>query len=463
MPERQTVLVIDDEPDIRELLHITISRMGLTCESAGSVADAIQALKTRTFQLCLTDMNLPDGNGLEIIRHIQQEKPELPVAMITAYASVEDAITAMKYGAFDYISKPVELAELRKLIQSALRAPVIDQRHALGRKLTLIGQSPAITELGSRISRLARSQAPVFISGESGSGKELAARLIHSNSNRFDAPFIAVNCGAIPMELVESELFGHEKGSFTGANEKKQGLFQAADGGTLFLDEIADLPKNTQVKLLRAIQEKSVRPVGANSEVPVNVRIISATHKNLAEEVEHGTFREDLFYRINVIGLRVPSLRERREDIPLLCHHFLQILATRYELPLVSLAPAALSKLEAHEFPGNVRELENILERAFTLCEGQLIQPQDLALVRTTTTGATPIPSPLAPADKDGFPTGIDVQQALGNLDGYLESIEKQILEYALEQTRWNKTAAAELLGISFRAIRHKLKKFGIE
>ncbi len=452
MSEQKKILVIDDEPDIRELLYITLTRMGFECLTAGTVSEAYKSLKNTTYNLCLTDMNLPDGNGLEIIKHIQTNYPELPVAMITAYASVEDATTAMKYGAFDYISKPIELDELRKLVSSALKPPFIDQKHELGDKLHLIGESRMVAELSSKIAKLARSQAPVFISGESGSGKELAARLIHTNSNRFDASFIAVNCGAIPLELVESELFGHEKGSFTGASEKKKGLFQAADGGTLFLDEIADLPKNTQVKLLRAIQEKSIRPVGANEEIPVNVRIISATHKDLQAEVANGTFREDLYYRINVIELHVPSLRDRREDIAALSEYFLQSLSTRYELPLASISKDAMKKIQAYSFPGNVRELENVLERAFTMCEGNVIEADDLVL------SSSPQTTPQA------MPQGqIDITQAMGDLDGFIADLEKQILEYALEQTRWNKTAAAELLGISFRTIRYKLKKLGIE
>lgn len=453
---KKHILIIDDEPDIRELLYITISRMGFECNTVGTVNDALKALKNNSYHLCLTDMNLPDGNGLEIIKYIQQNHSEIPVAMITAYASVEDATTAMKYGAFDYISKPIELDELRSLITSALKAPVIDQKNALSDRLQLIGKSAVITELSSKIARLARSQAPVFICGESGSGKELAARLIHTNSNRFDASFIAVNCGAIPLELVESELFGHEKGSFTGANEKKRGLFQAADGGTLFLDEIADLPKNTQVKLLRAIQEKSIRPVGANEEIPVNVRIISATHKDLQNEVANGTFREDLYYRINVIELRVPSLRERMEDIPALSDYFLQNLSSRYELPLATLSKDALKKIQTYNFPGNIRELENALERAFTLCEKSIIQAHDLVL--SNIIQATSASTSMIKTEEH-----IDITQAMGDFEGFIADIEKQILQYALEQTRWNKTAAAELLGISFRTIRYKLKKLGIE
>jgi len=452
MSKKQQILIIDDEPDIRELLYITISRMGFDCTTAGTVADAYSSLNNNTYQLCLTDMNLPDGNGLDIIKYIQTNHPELPVAMITAYASVEDATTAMKYGAFDYISKPIELDELRRLVTSALKAPLIDQKHEIGNKLHLIGESAIVAELSKKIAKLARSQAPVFVCGESGSGKELAARLIHTNSNRFDAPFIAVNCGAIPLELVESELFGHEKGSFTGASEKKQGLFQAADGGTLFLDEIADLPKNTQVKLLRAIQEKSIRPVGANEEISINVRIISATHKDLQAEVANDTFREDLYYRINVIELRVPSLRDRKEDIAALSEFFLQSISTRYELPLASLSSEAKKKILAYSFPGNVRELENVLERAFTMCEDGVIEAHDLVISESPKTI-----QPTVPHDQ------IDITQAMGDFDGFIADLEKQILEYALEQTRWNKTAAAEMLGISFRTIRYKLKKLGIE
>ena len=452
------ILIVDDEPDIRELLEITLLRMGLDSISAANVHQARQALNEHKFRLCLTDMNLGDGNGIEVIDYIQQNWPELPVAMITAYSNMETAIEAMKAGAFDYVAKPIDLPKLRALVQSALK---IQEREYDLQGISsgkLLGNSSALQALRGKISKLARSLAPVYIHGESGSGKELAARMIHQQSARSAQPFIAVNCGAIPSELMESEFFGHEKGSFTGANEKKHGLFKAAEGGTLFLDEVADLPKDMQVKLLRAIQEKSIRPIGANHEIAVDVRILSATHKNLAQEVMNGSFRQDLFYRINVIELPVPSLRERPEDIPDLAGYFLQRLSERYEMNKASLSSAASKVLQQYDFPGNVRELENILERAYALCEANTIDVHDLQLSSSFN-------------DKDITGSGVGsqqsqdnlLQQAKGDFTGFMENMEKTILSQALEQTRWNKTAAADLLGISFRTMRYKLKKLGID
>lgn len=452
----EKILIVDDEPDIRELLEITLLRMGLECISAASVEQAIEALKQHNFRLCLTDMNLGDGNGLEIIAYIQENHPQMPVAMITAYSNMETAIAAMKAGAFDYVAKPIDLPKLRALVQSALKIHNKQQdndnneeRHSAG----LLGSSAKLDDLRKHIRKLARSLAPVFIHGESGSGKELVARMIHEQSARASQPFIAVNCGAIPTELMESEFFGYEKGSFSGANEKKIGLFKAAEGGTLFLDEVADLPKDMQVKLLRAVQEKSVRPIGANEEIPVDVRILSATHKDLAKEVENGSFRQDLFYRINVIELNVPSLRERPSDIEELCEHILNKLTERYETEKPQLTQAALDKLKSYSFPGNVRELENILERAFTLCEDQRIEPHDLRLANEQTS--------LTPAADNAL--AFSLEHAIGRYDAFMDSIEKDILSQALEQTDGNKTAAADLLGITFRTMRYKLKKFDID
>ncbi|MDX1451374.1 MAG: sigma-54 dependent transcriptional regulator, partial [Oleiphilaceae bacterium] len=360
--KHQTALIVDDEPDIRELLEITLIRMGLDTQSAATVNEAKALLAESDFSLCLTDMNLPDGNGIELVRHIQQDYPEVPVAMITAYGSVETAIEALKTGAFDFISKPVNLAQLRDLVSSALKLDVnqpTSPPSAQGDEVTLEiqGQSPLIKQLNQQIAKLARSQAPVYIAGESGSGKELAARMIHRRGPRADAPFIPVNCGAIPSELMESEFFGHKKGSFSGAHEDKQGLFKAANGGTLFLDEVADLPLDMQVKLLRAIQEKAVRAVGSQQEENIDVRILSATHKDLESLVQAGRFRQDLYYRINVIRLDVPSLRERPEDIAMLARHFLGRVAEEHGFEHASISQEALAALEAHAFPGNVREL----------------------------------------------------------------------------------------------------------
>lgn len=454
MANSTNILIIDDEPDIRELLDITLTRMGHNCLSAQNYDEAISSLKQQKISLCLTDMNLSDEkDGLDIITYIQTNYPNLPVAMITAYGNTDTAIKAMKAGAFDYVAKPIDLPKLRALVNAGLKVDSsLPENKAASNQL--LGDSEQMQNLRTKLQKLSRSLAPVFINGESGSGKELVARMIHQLGPRSSQPFIAVNCGAIPFELMESEFFGHEKGSFTGANEKKIGLFQAASGGTLFLDEIADLPKDMQVKLLRAIQEKSIRPVGAVEEFITDVRILSATHKDLASEVTENRFRQDLFYRLNVIELYVPSLKERHDDIELLSQHILNKLSERYEMEHVELEESAIQKLQGYSFPGNVRELENILERAFTLCDKGLIQADDLEL--NTTNAFNEIP--LSPSAEK-----IDPRQAIGDLDGFLEEIEKEALEYALEQTRWNKTAAAELLGISFRTMRYKLKKLNIQ
>ena len=443
---RQKVLIVDDEPDIRELLEITLGRMKLDTASAKNIADARAILERESFDLCLTDMRLPDGSGLELIQHIQQRLPQLPVAMITAFGSLETAVQALKAGAFDYLTKPVDLPRLRELVGTALRLSGPASPAATS-ETQLLGESPPMQALRTQIAKLARSQAPVYISGESGSGKELVARLIHEQGPRAGKPFVPVNCGAIPSELMESEFFGHRKGSFTGAIEDKQGLFQAAQGGTLFLDEVADLPLPMQVKLLRAIQEKAVRPVGSQQEINLDVRILSATHKDLAAEVTAGTFRQDLYYRLNVIELQVPALRERREDIGALANHMLERLARDAGLAPASLGEDALAKLKSYRFPGNVRELENMLERAYTLCEGDVIRPHDLRL-----------------ADAPAAVSGGEASLAnISNLEDHLEAIERQLIMQALEETRWNRTAAAERLGLSFRSMRYRLKKLGID
>lgn len=448
-------LIVDDEPDIRELLEITLGRMGIDTSSAADLATAKKLLTDQNFHLCLTDMNLPDGNGIDLVAHIQKTLPHLPVAVITAYGSIETAISSLKAGAFDFVSKPVELNRLRELVNTVLRMTDTPSSSDIEKNMPsrLLGNSAAMEKLRGQIRKLARSQAPVYISGESGSGKELVARMIHLNGPRADQPFVPVNCGAIPSELMESEFFGHKKGSFTGATENKIGLFQAAEGGTLFLDEVADLPLAMQVKLLRAIQEKAVRPVGEQREIPINVRILSATHKDLKQEVEDGRFRQDLFYRINVIELKVPSLRERKEDIPLLAEHILAKLARECEMPPMQFTPKAMAKLREYDFPGNVRELENIIERTFTLCEKDVIDADDIQLPDQVQ----------AHGDKDSSVELPDLSAARGNLEHFLESIEKQAIEKALEETRWNKTAAAKKLGISFRALRYRLQKLGME
>lgn len=446
MSIRQRALIVDDEPDIRELLEITLGRMKLDTRSARNVKEAREWLAREPFDLCLTDMRLPDGSGMDLVQYIQQRHPQVPVAMITAYGSLDTAVNALKAGAFDFLTKPVDLNRLRELVATALRlrSPSSEEAPVDNR---LLGESPPMRTLRKQVAKLARSQAPVYICGESGSGKELVARLIHEQGPRTEQPFVPVNCGAIPSELMESEFFGHKKGSFTGAIEDKQGLFQAANGGTLFLDEVADLPLPMQVKLLRAIQEKAVRAVGGQQEVMVDVRILSATHKDLAAEVAAGRFRQDLYYRLNVIELRVPPLRERREDIPLLADVMLKRLAEGTGQPPAKLTAEALEKLKNYRFPGNVRELENMLERAYTLCEDDLIQAPDLRL-----------------ADASGAAESGEASLAqIDNLEDYLEEIERKLIMQALEETRWNRTAAAQRLGLTFRSMRYRLKKLGID
>jgi two-component system, NtrC family, response regulator PilR len=453
MKKKLEILIVDDEPDIRELLEITIGRMGLKTATADSVAAALKLLDSREFSLCLTDMKLPDGSGMDIIQHIQRDMAQVPVAMITAFGNVDTAIGALKAGAFDFITKPIDLDRLRNLIQSSLRLE--QQNEPIGYKnaLQLIGGTPVIKDLRKQIAKMARSQAPIYISGESGSGKEVVARLIHANGPRASGPFVPVNCGAIPTELMESEFFGHVKGSFTGAHEDKKGLFEAAHGGTLFLDEVADLPLTMQVKLLRAIQEKSVRKVGSNQEVAVDVRVLSATHKDLKREMEENRFRGDLFYRINVIEIHVPSLRERKADIAPLAEHILGQLAAEWQLPQPQLSADAVELLQSHDFPGNVRELENILERAYTLCEGDCINRNDLQLPQARPVLMDVAEPEAAAVDFTGF----------ASLEEYLEHIEKTVLLRTLEQHRWNRTATAKSLGMSFRQLRYRLQKLGLD
>jgi len=449
------VLVIDDEPDILELLDITLSRMGLDVSTASTLSAGRRALADQRFDLCLTDMRLPDGNGLDLVGEITRDYPNLPAAVITAHGRVEDAVQALKVGAFDFVSKPVDLADLRNLVNQALKlSSTTPQNNELPAAVSaskldrLIGESDSIAQVRNMIMKLARSQAPVMISGASGSGKELAAQLIHELSPRADKPFVPVNCGAVPTELMESEFFGHTRGSFTGATEDKDGLFQAAHGGTLFLDEVADLPLHMQVKLLRAIQEKAVRPIGAQEESSVDVRILSATHKPLKPLIDAGEFRSDLYYRLNVIELNMPSLHDRPGDIPLLAEFFLERIKSMWDSGQdIQLSGEAVQALARHSFIGNVRELINILQRALTLCEGTEITVEDLRLET-------------APIDVQHAESGFHHGE---NLDEYLGDIEKQLIENALRETRFNKTEAAKKLGISFRQLRYKLNKYGID
>lgn len=461
------ILIIDDEPDIRELLEITIGRLKLHTRSVGTLKEATEVLKKEDFCMCLTDMRLPDGDGLDFIAYTQQYYPQMPIAMITAHGSMDTAIIALKAGAFDYLTKPIDLNRLREIIKSALNLNT-EKVENIPFEQQFLGENPLIHTLRNQVNKVARSQAPVYINGESGTGKEVIAHLIHLQGSRAKQPFIAVNCGAIPSELMESEFFGHRKGSFTGANQDKIGLFQAAQGGTLFLDEVADLPLNMQVKLLRAIQEKSIRVVGDQQEQPIDVRILCATHADLAARVVDGRFRQDLYYRLNVIEIKIPPLRAHKDDITLLAIALIKRAGYNVEL-----SDGAIEKLQTYDFPGNVRELENILERAYTLCENDIIQPHDLRFVSIGSMETAPIPvavvtpQPIIQAprtrhtstNQDNLPDLAEIE----NLEEYLEAIERKILTQALEENRWNRTAAAERLGLSFRSMRYRLKKLGID
>ncbi|MDH3977040.1 MAG: sigma-54 dependent transcriptional regulator [Gammaproteobacteria bacterium] len=454
MPNRSRplALVIDDEPDLCELLAMTLNQMDIDTKTCGDVASGKALLEKQHFDLCLTDMRLPDGNGLELVEWIQSNEASTPVAVITAHGNVETAVKALKLGAFDFISKPLDLTDLRKLIGSALRLPSAEDTSS--GKALLIGASPAIGDLLSMIDKVSRSRAPVHITGESGTGKELVARMIHEQSAQAAGPFIPVNCGAIPSELMESEFFGHRKGAFTGAVSDHKGLFQTAEGGTLFMDEIADLPLPMQVKLLRVIQEKSVRPVGAAEEIPVDVRILSATHKDLRALLQKGQFREDLFYRINVIELKVPALRERTSDINLLAEFILKKLSKELGITTPVLTESALQKLAGYPFPGNVRELENILERAVALCGDAPIADTDIQIQKIAGNGTA------EPVEPDISPTPTTNAALLGD---QLENVERDAIIKALEAHRYNKTATAKTLGLTLRALRYRMQKLGIE
>jgi two-component system response regulator PilR (NtrC family) len=440
-------MVVDDEPDIRDLLTITLDRMGLGVKAVGNLAEAKRLLDAERFDLVLTDMKLPDGNGLDLLEWNQVRRFGLPVAVITAHGNVEAAVRALKLGAFDFISKPLDLPELRKLIAATLRLQESLEETGRYSAMRLLGLSKPMEQLREMVTKVARSQAPVHISGDSGTGKELVARLIHDSGPRRDAPFVPVNCGAIPTELMESELFGHKKGSFTGSVSDKEGLIRSAEGGTLFLDEVADLPLHMQVKLLRVIQERAVMPIGEPREVPVDVRVLSATHRRLTELVKAGRFREDLYYRINVIELNVPALRERLDDVPLLVDALVDRVSKQIGVKVPAISASAMRKLRDYSYPGNVRELENILERAVTLCANDTIEPDDIQLRQQAGVELEEIDEA----------TGAD------GLSGQLEHIEREAIIKALEQTRYNKTKAAELLGMSFRQLRYRVKKLGIE
>ncbi len=449
-PRGADVLVVDDEDDIRELLEMTLIRMGLGAHAAGSVAEARALLEDNEYRLCLTDMRLPDGDGLELVRYISEHCTDLPVAVITAYGSMENAVGALKAGAFDYLAKPVSLEQLRALVKSVFRLPGKSEAGVeKDASAFLIGESAAMDQVRTLIEKLARSQAPVYISGESGSGKERAARAIHSLGSRGESAFVAVNCGAIPENLMESEFFGYRKGAFTGADADRDGFFQAANGGTLFLDEVADLPLSMQVKLLRVIQEKRVRRIGETEETPVDVRIISATHQNLRALVEDNRFRQDLFYRLNVIELKMPALRERKEDIPALAEALLSRLATQAGMAIPRLSTQAAAALADYGFPGNVRELENTLERALALSGEEVIHVEDLAL------------EPVLGSDPAASASGGNALHT--GLQEYLDDAERQAIIEALAETGGNRTAAARLLQVTFRSLRYRMERLGMK
>lgn len=440
--KKPLALIIDDEPDIRELLKITLARMDVDSIPSENLQDAYELLKDHQFDICLTDMRLPDGDGLDLVSYIQENNPQLPVAVITAHGNMESAIQALKSGAFDFLSKPIDLEVLRSLVRAAIKLRTSEMELVY----ELVGNASIIDATRKTISKLARSQAPVYISGETGTGKELVARMIHEQGARSAGKFVPVNCGAIPTELMESELFGHVKGSFTGAVSDKEGLFRTAEGGSLFFDEVAELPLHMQVKLLRTIQEKTVRPVGSTDEIPVDVRILSATHQDLNTLVEEGNFRQDLFYRINVIEIHVPSLRERLEDIPLLVEHIISQIDGKAAQGKTNLSAGALSKLQSYSFPGNIRELENILERTLALAEGDVIVPEDVHLKEVS-----------GKSEHERSEINSD------SLEHKLDDVERKAILDVLQQTRWNRTAAAKKLGLTLRALRYRLEKFGLD
>ncbi len=460
-------LVVDDEEDLRLLMQMTLSRLGVSCITAENVQQAKKLLTQHTFHLCLTDLNLPDGDGIELVQHINQHYTSLPVAVISAYGNVDIAVTALKAGAFDFVSKPIQQEQLKALLEHALDSSInpISTLDLQIEDQLLLGHSSIMQQLKRTLHKLSRSQAPVYIAGESGTGKEVVARLIHQLSNRNEGPFVPVNCGAIPQELMESEFFGHKKGSFTGAHQDKIGLFQAANQGTLFLDEIAELPLAMQVKLLRAIQEKKIRPIGSDQEISVDIRILSATHKDLPRMVQEGKFRQDLFFRIHVIDVQIPPLRERGNDIILLAEHFLQQICQDWQLGTMQIANAAKEYLLQGHYEGNVRELRNVMERAVTLCDEHIIQVEHIQGLRCQELSIQADVAQDTMSPPSSAHTPMTAKQALPKegLEEYLANIEKSLLIQALDSTHWNRTLAAKKLGMSFRSLRYRLKKFELD
>lgn len=466
------ILVIDDEPDLRTLYELTLLREGYRVDTAGSVQEAMRAIDTQRFDVIITDMRLPDGLGTEILNHMKSvQRPERCI-VITAHGSAENAVESLKAGAFDYLTKPVDLKQFRTAIASAVqgtRPPSGLARRATDARLTesaptpsghaalsrLAGESASMRNVKERVLKVARSMAPVLIQGESGTGKELVACALHANSHRSSGPWVAVNCSAIPENLLETEFFGAKKGAYTGSVQDREGFFQAAKGGTLFLDEIGDLPLAMQSKLLRAIQERSVRPVGSTHEEPVDVRIVSATHKNLPEEVQAGRFRQDLFYRLNVIDIVIPPLRDRCEDLPALCQALLARIAEESNIRPPQFAPGTMEQLSLLPLRGNVRELENLLHRAVALCEGDTLRLDD---IQGPINGATPQnarpPAPTVTSQGISLPT---------DLQGHLDQHERDILVKTLTETGFNRTLAATRLGLSLRQIRYRIARLKID
>jgi two-component system, NtrC family, response regulator PilR len=467
--EQPLVLLVDDEEDLCILMQMTLSRLGIQTHIAHRVEQAKNLLSKNSYDACITDLNLPDGNGIQLVEWINHFYSHVPIAVLTAYGNMEIAIAALKAGAFDFVSKPINQKHLEQLLNKAFNKPIStpSTEDALEHKM-LVGQSQPIQHLRTTLKKIARSQAPVFITGESGTGKEVIANLVHRLSNRNEGPFIAINCGAIPTELMESELFGHKKGSFTGATQDKQGLILSAHGGSLFLDEIAELPLSMQVKLLRAVQEKRIRPLGSDTEIDVDFRVISASHQDLEALVQQGRFRQDLFFRIHVMDLELPALRERGDDILLLAEHFIQKISQEWDIPLKVLTARAKAFLLDQYYPGNVRELRNIIERAITLSDDERIDLQHLQSAPLRYPSSIQREEETAP-----YQNTAQIQSSSGNglghklpeegLEMYLEKIEKEILLNALNLTHWNRTMAAKKLGMSFRSLRYRLKKFGLD
>lgn len=459
------VLLVDDEEDLCLLMKMTLKRMGILCDTAYNVQQAKKYLLEKHYDACITDLNLPDTDGIALVKYVTENYPKTPIAVLTAYGNMEIAIAALKAGAFDFVSKPVNTEALKNLLDKALVS--LDTTTSEEKRIDhqmLIGQSPPIEQLRSTLHKVARTQAPVFITGESGTGKEVVAKLIHEMSNRKEGAFIAINCGAIPVELMESELFGHKKGSFTGANQDKLGLIQAADGGSLFLDEIAELPMNMQVKLLRAVQEKKVRPIGTDNEIPVDFRIISATHQDLEYLIQEGKFRQDLFFRLHVMDIRLPPLRERGQDILILAEHFIAKVCQDWGIANKKLTATAKDWLMEQSYLGNVRELRNIIERAITLSESEVIDATNLTSMMPNKSLNTPSTDPAPTVTQSAAPSAfVTSELPQEGLEAYLESIEKKILLDALEKTHWNRTLAAKKLQMSFRSLRYRLKKFGLD